>query len=496
MIPAIAKWFSQLTKRFAVSLRDELNSRHPVTHLMLPAKQADRWSDIHNKVLDCRHPKNVPDLLASLDLGITRRFSGLSTDIDLSAFSLPFVMSALAKIAEASDIRLFVYSDQSGWTYFHPARFKASILKPAKHGRIELAVIDGDDALISRHSITVWNEQRGVATATGEEAPIKRILVDKEWTAPKVLHSPYSLGDVDAVYTWVDGGDPAWQELIKPYKDVNSIDPDRYSHNDELKYSIRSVELFAPWIRTIYVVSNCAPPDWFVESDRFKWVYHDSLMPPEILPTFNSHVIETFLHEIPNLSENFLYLNDDFFLCGFVRPQDFFNVYGQTIARLEPYGVLPYLEQLCEAGRGKEWQHAAVSGSGLMYEKTGIQPTQMHRHAPYAFIRSVFQQMIEEFANEAEVTRSSRFRTNDDISFASFLYHHYARSKGLCVESNEASMIVRHTNFTSFERKKAWRSLRFFCLNDGNGSSQNNSFSKFKTGFLASFYPFKSEGEK
>ena len=32
------------------------------------------------------------------------------------------------------------------------------------------------------------------------------------------------------------------------------------------------------------------------------------------LPTFNSHAIEACLHRIPDLSENFLYFNDDVFL--------------------------------------------------------------------------------------------------------------------------------------------------------------------------------------
>lgn len=496
MVPNITKWLSQKAKRYAVSLRDELNLRYPVTHLMLPLKQADKWSNVFDKTLDGRPPKNVAELLGSLDLGITRRFSGLSTDVDISAFSIPFLMSALAKMAEAAGIRLFVYSDASGWTYFNPVRFKASILKPAKHGRIELAVIDGKDALVSRHSITLWKEQKGVAIAAGESAPVKRVLVEKKWAIPKSANTPYQLKGIDAVYTWVDSSDPAWRELIRPYKDLHSIDQDRYSHNDELKHSIRSISMFAPWIRTVYVVSNCAPPEWFVESEHFKWVYHEALMPHDILPTFNSHVIETFLHEIPGLSENFLYFNDDFFLSDFVTPQDFFNVYGQTVARLEPYGVVTYLEQLCDSGRAEEWQHAAVSGAKLMHEKTGIFPVQMHRHAPYAFSRSVFKQMIEEFSEEAQITRSARFRTKDDLSFASFLYHHYARAKGLCIENNENSMIVRHTNFISFDRKKLYRSLRFFCMNDGGGSSSHGSFNQFKAKFLPSLYPFKSECEK
>jgi UDP-glucose 4-epimerase len=41
------------------------------------------------------------------------------------------------------------------------------------------------------------------------------------------------------------------------------------------------------------------------------------------LPTFNSQAIETQLHNIPGLSEHFIYSNDDFF-CGADLPRDFF----------------------------------------------------------------------------------------------------------------------------------------------------------------------------
>ena len=34
----------------------------------------------------------------------------------------------------------------------------------------------------------------------------------------------------------------------------------------------------------------------------------------EFLPTFNSTTIETMPHYIPNLSEHFIYFNDDMFL--------------------------------------------------------------------------------------------------------------------------------------------------------------------------------------
>lgn len=47
-------------------------------------------------------------------------------------------------------------------------------------------------------------------------------------------------------------------------------------------------------------------------------------MPQKSIPCFNSTVIEYFLPFIPNLSEKFLYGNDDTFFGNETKPEDFF----------------------------------------------------------------------------------------------------------------------------------------------------------------------------
>lgn len=45
-------------------------------------------------------------------------------------------------------------------------------------------------------------------------------------------------------------------------------------------------------------------------------VNHDTLFPNlSHLPSFNSNAIELQLHNIEGLSEYFIYLNDDFYIC-------------------------------------------------------------------------------------------------------------------------------------------------------------------------------------
>ncbi|EQC32311.1 hypothetical protein SDRG_10058 [Saprolegnia diclina VS20] len=148
-------------------------------------------------------------------------------------------------------------------------------------------------------------------------------------------------GPIDAVYTWVNGSDPIWQkEKAKwhatwrkehnEHPTLTSSDENRFRDNDELRYSIRSLYMYAPWIRHIYIVTDGQTPVWLDRSHP-----HVSIVPHAAffrnashLPTFASPSIEANLDWIPELSANFLYLNDDMLLGAPVSPQDFMSRNG------------------------------------------------------------------------------------------------------------------------------------------------------------------------
>lgn len=143
--------------------------------------------------------------------------------------------------------------------------------------------------------------------------------------------------DIDAVITWVDGDDPAHAERRSAYLEHNhhpaSVAPTRFASRDEIRYCAASLLKFCPFIRKIYIVVDGQKP-WPIESIfrdneafRFKIevVDHSVLYGEhaDLLPVFSSRSIETMLHRIPDLSEHFVYLNDDMFI-GRELGQEFF----------------------------------------------------------------------------------------------------------------------------------------------------------------------------
>ena len=117
-------------------------------------------------------------------------------------------------------------------------------------------------------------------------------------------------------------------------KEDADISASRFADNEELKYSLRSVEKHAPWVRKIFIVTNGQIPSWLnLDNPRLNIVTHEELfLNKSHLPTFSSPAIESHLHRIPGLSPKFIYLNDDVMFADDVWPDDFYtHANGQKI---------------------------------------------------------------------------------------------------------------------------------------------------------------------
>ena len=140
---------------------------------------------------------------------------------------------------------------------------------------------------------------------------------------------------IDAVITWVDGSDPIHVQKIKKAKglhiedDSENMDATRYASNFEINYCVLSILKFAPWIHNIYIVTDNQRPKIFEDvskhfPNRLKDIIiidHREIFKgyENALPNFNSTAIESCLWRIKELSNRFIYFNDDVLL---LRPQE------------------------------------------------------------------------------------------------------------------------------------------------------------------------------
>lgn len=111
---------------------------------------------------------------------------------------------------------------------------------------------------------------------------------------------------IDMVYLWCDGNETAFKKRKQQYvklednseqENIEAVGNLRFYDNEELKYSLRSLELYAPWINHVYIVTDRQVPKWLnTDYEKVTVVDHSEIMSQECIPCFNSAVIEFFCH--------------------------------------------------------------------------------------------------------------------------------------------------------------------------------------------------------
>lgn len=302
----------------------------------------------------------------------------------------------------------------------------------------------------------------------------------------------YKHGDpIDLVYTWVDGSRPDYIELYSQYaqKDAD-LNPERYRDiYSLLKYSMRSVEKFVPWVRKIYVVTaRPQVPEWLdTSNERVQVVHHDEIFDdPDYLPTFNYNVIESHIHNIPGLSRYFLYLNDDHLFGAKMELNDFFTPEG----KVRVFGTL--------------------LGENLKYRifeaKYDYIPLGFVEHTPSLIDKEAWGAMLQTEPEKVHATRSNKFREPADVCMEK-LYRRYMlsnkseESKAIMFwQLTKKSIFHKITNdhdgqlrkISTIEKKRP----KFICLNDDQRLNPNPKvIDRVKT-FLNDYYPEPSQFEK
>lgn len=165
------------------------------------------------------------------------------------------------------------------------------------------------------------------------------VLVTSIVSAQAVVSTGYEVDDfeIDAVYTWA--AEPDYDTVVQTCsewerKSGNKTQPvlkQRFRDMNMLKYSLRSISAFMPWLRNIFVVTDGARPDYIrADVPKLKFITHreiwDAALSAEDLPTYNSEAIEVHLHRIPGLSEHFIYFNDDCLIGKPLSKDKFFHM--------------------------------------------------------------------------------------------------------------------------------------------------------------------------
>ncbi|KUO03326.1 stealth family protein [Streptomyces caeruleatus] len=309
---------------------------------------------------------------------------------------------------------------------------------------------------------------------------------------------------VDVVYTWVDGEEPAMRAKRAGYQErgiAEILDKEtsasRYTSHDELKYSLRSLAMYADFVRHIYVVTDGQKPHWLDDSaEGITVVDHRDIFPPDVLPVFNSHAIETRLHHIPGLSEHYLYFNDDVFVGRRVTAEHFFHGSGLMKIPVSPLKIgvgKPHAEETATNSASKNVRR-------LLLAKFGRMTTNNFMHTPLPQRAETLRDLEELFPEDIARTTASRFRSPQDVAMTAPLLYQYALMTGRGVPGKYS---FRYVNISRPDAEARLTDLRrsrrfdFFCLNDVDVQPEERERVGVRMHeFLEDYFPFASPFEK
>lgn len=307
---------------------------------------------------------------------------------------------------------------------------------------------------------------------------------------------------IDIVLPWVDDNDSEWRKERDKYKSSlqcdNSNTTSCFRDWDTLRYVFRGIEKNMPWVRYIHFITCGHLPSWLNSThSKIKIHNHKDFFDPEsALPTFSSHSIEMNFKNIPELSEKFIYFNDDTLVVKPVQPERFFKEnklidylvldiprYGWLYDHLRIKEAFGYIckNDIITVNKKYPLDDLVKTKPELFFDSSynnmdrwrnrlfttiGFFKWIKVNHNPQAFLLSNIKKCHDEFGDIINLTSSHRFRSTEDVN--QYLYRFYALFKGAFIPhyfNDDFCFVLSSSKRYHKERKMLFRKT-FVCLND------------------------------
>lgn len=325
--------------------------------------------------------------------------------------------------------------------------------------------------------------------------------------------------DIDIVVAWVNGNDPTWLKKKNQYvNDIEKNNPDiggnkRFKDTGLFKYWFRGIEKYAPWVHKIYLVTDNQIPDFLnVSHAKLEIIDHKEIIDEQYLPVFNSSAICLSVSKIPNLSNNFIFFNDDMFLINPTKKEDFFK--NNLPRDMAIQGVLaPSTNDMFWKTRAKlisvinnkfdkkkmikkhlfKWVsiHYPLKYNirNLILYKYDYFTDLYNPHIPHSYNKSSFESVYQSNEEEIIKTLSSKFRKEDNLTEWLIRYYQLVQGKFVPTNLNKYGLVM-DANDEDVDKQVNSKKYKYLCINnDTSGDKLDKIIKAFenKLGKKSSF---------
>lgn len=306
---------------------------------------------------------------------------------------------------------------------------------------------------------------------------------------------------IDVVYTWVNGSDPAWKQeraaYISSNVHIDAIKDKRFRDHNELKYSLRSIYMFAPFVNHIFIVTNGQRPKWLKPHPKITIIDHKDIFQNHAhLPTYAALAIESNLHRIPALSEHYVYFNDDFFLGSTITHKDLYTKKGkirifETNTKIPMHATLEHAHHVIML--------PAIQTGNILRKAFGQdkRPRFLH-HAPYVMKKTLVSKAEKKFPFAFSHASAQRFRVPNNYRILCCLIPYMGLYTNQAIPSFPKIEYVSIKSILHVDKPKLDSILdnrpMFFCIQD-EAETVSQDAEAYIQSFFETYFPFPGPWE-
>ncbi|OUY08674.1 stealth family protein [Acinetobacter populi] len=288
---------------------------------------------------------------------------------------------------------------------------------------------------------------------------------------------------IDVVIAWVDGNDPKLkqkrQQYLNPEQASDAVSDTRFASNNEIYYNVASILKYVPFCRHIYIVTDQQQPEWIDEFakqnictvEKIKIVDHRDIFAgyAQYLPTFNTRSIESMLWNIPGLSDDFIYLNDDFFfnqpadITDFIQ-QDKMVIYGHWTNSSILKVKLKY-RQFLNKQFGKPIQPGHIIAQMLGADILGFKKFFEIHHYPHIVDRKILADYLLKSPELLDRQIRYKFRSVEQLNPISLMNHlKIQKGEAILKPDIEIAYLKNQQGLTKFIQDLQSNTIKYGCI--------------------------------
>lgn len=271
--------------------------------------------------------------------------------------------------------------------------------------------------------------------------------------------------NIDLIISYVNGADHEWyREFVRATKTHNATSV-RFRTWGTLKYLLRGVEKYMPFIRNVVLVLAMPSqvPAWLnTNAKNLRIVYHKDFIPTQFLPTFNSCTIESFFWNIPDLADRVIYFNDDMFPVGDMHEIDFFTGDTPHIRFKDPE---TYSERNIFVSQSRSGMNMITNALGLSDYATG--KVLLPFHISQAITKSGLN-AIRDLCADTIYKSVSKLRLPNNVNQYIYAYYQYFTDNYVNITVNYKYFEIKDSTLDHIISELNTEKYQMICLNDSD----------------------------